>query len=60
VITVHRTTVFSSVTGLAVLGGPVIGGAIAQGIGWQWIFWLNVPIGLLAILEPYDGIYWRT
>ena len=35
--------------GLAVLGGPVVGGAIAQGIAWQWIFWLNVPIGLLVI-----------
>jgi EmrB/QacA subfamily drug resistance transporter len=41
--------IFSGVTGLAVLGGPVIGGAIAQGIAWQWIFWLNVPIGLLVI-----------
>jgi EmrB/QacA subfamily drug resistance transporter len=41
--------IFSSITGLAVLGGPVVGGAITQGIGWQWIFWLNVPIGLLTI-----------
>jgi EmrB/QacA subfamily drug resistance transporter len=41
--------IFSSITGLAVLGGPVVGGAITQGIAWQWIFWLNVPIGLLAI-----------
>ena len=41
--------IFSSVTGLAVLGGPVVGGLITQGIAWQWIFWLNVPIGLLAI-----------
>ena len=31
------------------LGGPVVGGAITQGLAWQWIFWLNVPIGLLAI-----------
>jgi EmrB/QacA subfamily drug resistance transporter len=38
---------FSGVTGLAVLGGPVVGGAITQGIAWQWIFWLNVPIGLV-------------
>ena len=36
-------------TGLAVLAGPVLGGAITQGIAWQWIFWLNVPIGLLTI-----------
>ncbi|HEY6760892.1 MAG TPA: MFS transporter [Baekduia sp.] len=35
-------------TGLSVAAGPVIGGAIAQGIDWPWIFWLNVPIGLVA------------
>ena len=38
----------SGLTGLALLAGPV-GGAIAQGLAWQWIFWLNVPIGLLLI-----------
>jgi EmrB/QacA subfamily drug resistance transporter len=41
--------VFSGVTGLAVLGGPVIGGAITEGAAWQWIFWLNVPLGLAMI-----------
>jgi EmrB/QacA subfamily drug resistance transporter len=41
--------IFGGITGLAVLGGPVIGGAITQGLAWQWVFWLNVPIGLLAI-----------
>ena len=41
--------IFSGVTGLAVLGGPLLGGAVTQGIAWEWIFWLNVPIGLLAI-----------
>src|ERR687887_176368 len=37
---------FSAVTGIAVAIGPLVGGAIAQGIDWEWIFWLNVPIGL--------------
>jgi EmrB/QacA subfamily drug resistance transporter len=41
--------IFGAITGLAVASGPVVGGAVAQGIDWEWIFWLNVPIGLLAI-----------
>jgi EmrB/QacA subfamily drug resistance transporter len=36
-------------TGLSVASGPVIGGAVAQGIDWPWIFWINVPIGLLTV-----------
>jgi EmrB/QacA subfamily drug resistance transporter len=40
---------FSSVTGLALIAGPVVGGAIAQGLAWQWIFWINLPIGLVAM-----------
>jgi EmrB/QacA subfamily drug resistance transporter len=39
---------FSAVTGVAVASGPLVGGAIAEGIAWEWIFWLNVPIGLAA------------
>ena len=41
--------IFSAVTGLAVAAGPIVGGAVAQGIAWQWIFWLNVPIGVIMI-----------
>ena len=39
---------FSAVTGVAVACGPLVGGAVVDGLAWQWIFWLNVPIGLLA------------
>ncbi len=42
---------FSGITGLATLGGPIIGGAVVQVLSWQWIFWLNVPIG--AALLPF-------
>jgi EmrB/QacA subfamily drug resistance transporter len=41
--------IFSAITGLAVASGPLVGGAIVEGINWDWIFWVNVPIGLLAI-----------
>jgi EmrB/QacA subfamily drug resistance transporter len=41
--------IFFALTGLAVASGPLIGGAITEGIAWQWIFWLNVPIGLLLV-----------
>jgi EmrB/QacA subfamily drug resistance transporter len=44
------TGIFSGVTGLAVLSGPMIGGAVTEGIAWQWIFWINVPVGVLAVL----------
>ncbi|HLQ56556.1 MAG TPA: hypothetical protein VK162_20090 [Streptosporangiaceae bacterium] len=40
--------IWGGITGLGVAAGPVGGGAIVQGISWQWIFWLNVPIGLIA------------
>lgn len=40
---------WGGITGLGVAGGPVLGGAITEGIAWQWIFWINVPIGLLMI-----------
>jgi EmrB/QacA subfamily drug resistance transporter len=40
---------YFAVTGLAVASGPVIGGAITEGIAWQWIFWLNVPLGFALI-----------
>jgi EmrB/QacA subfamily drug resistance transporter len=39
--------------GLAVAIGPLVGGAVVEGLSWQWIFWLNVPIGLALIPFAY-------
>jgi EmrB/QacA subfamily drug resistance transporter len=41
---------WGGISGLAVAIGPLVGGAVVSGISWHWIFWLNVPIGL--VLAP--------
>src|SRR5437868_9583189 len=40
---------WSGIAGLAVAFGPLFGGAVVSGISWHWIFWLNVPVGLVLI-----------
>src|SRR4051812_8323944 len=40
---------WGGITGLAVAAGPVVGGAVAGGLDWHWIFWINVPVGLVLI-----------
>jgi EmrB/QacA subfamily drug resistance transporter len=42
--------IWGGITGLAVAAGPLVGGAVTQGLDWHWIFWVNVPIGLVAAL----------
>jgi EmrB/QacA subfamily drug resistance transporter len=40
--------IYGGLAGLAVAAGPLVGGIVTEGLDWHWIFWLNVPIGLLA------------
>ena len=46
---------WGAIAGVAIALGPVVGGAIVEGIDWHWIFWLNVPIGIVVI--PFAA--WR-
>jgi EmrB/QacA subfamily drug resistance transporter len=41
--------IWGGIAGLAISLGPVIGGAVTQGLSWQSIFWLNVPLGVLIV-----------
>jgi EmrB/QacA subfamily drug resistance transporter len=42
--------IYGGLAGLAVAMGPIVGGAITQSIDWHWIFWINVPIGVVAVV----------
>ncbi|MBA2420078.1 MAG: DHA2 family efflux MFS transporter permease subunit [Thermoleophilaceae bacterium] len=41
--------IWGGISGLGVALGPFVGGAVVEGIAWQWVFWINVPIGLVLI-----------
>jgi EmrB/QacA subfamily drug resistance transporter len=41
--------IWGAVNGLAVASGPLIGGSLTEHISWQWIFWLNVPLGIALL-----------
>jgi EmrB/QacA subfamily drug resistance transporter len=41
--------IYGGLAGLAVAAGPIVGGVVAERLDWHWIFWLNVPIGLVAL-----------
>ena len=42
--------VWGTITGLAVAIGPLLGGALTSGLSWRWIFFVNVPLGIVAVL----------
>ncbi|MFI5426856.1 MFS transporter [Aeromicrobium sp. UC242_57] len=46
--------IWGSLTGIASVCGVLFGGVLTDGVGWRWIFWVNVPIGLAAVaLAPF-------
>jgi EmrB/QacA subfamily drug resistance transporter len=47
---------WGGVAGVSIAGGPLIGGALVQAIDWRAVFWINVPIGLAAILLTHKFV----
>jgi len=47
---------WGAVGGLAIAIGPLVGGAIVEGLAWNWIFWVNVPIGIALIPLAWFGL----
>jgi MFS family permease len=48
--------VLGGITGVAVALGPVLGGVLTSGISWRWIFFVNLPIGVLAFLTTVTRV----
>jgi MFS family permease len=46
---------WGSVVGIGIASGPVVGGLITQGFGWEWAFYVNLPIGIALIAGSRRG-----
>ena len=49
----NALAVYGGTIGVAVAIGPLVGGAIVDGLGWEWVFFLNVPIGIAGLAVTY-------
>lgn len=48
--------IYGALNGLAIAGGPLVGGIVVEHVSWQWIFWINVPVGLLLAPAAWRGL----
>src|SRR6266480_4405780 len=48
--------VYGATIGASFAVGPLVGGALTTGLGWRWIFLINIPIGLLSLVATTRGV----
>lgn len=46
-------SLWGAVAGVATLTGPIVGGLLVGGLGWEWIFFVNVPVGVIAFVAAW-------
>src|SRR5262249_58449388 len=49
--------VWGATVGAAVACGPLVGGLLTDGLGWRWIFFVNIPVGVLALVVAVTRIF---
>jgi MFS family permease len=44
---------WGATAGVATLVGPILGGVLVDGLGWEWIFFINIPVGIIGLFLAY-------
>jgi EmrB/QacA subfamily drug resistance transporter len=47
---------WGATAGVATLVGPILGGVLVDGFGWEWIFFINVPVGIVAFVLAFRNV----